>query len=247
MSNATPSDPVLDVVNQWVQSPADVIPVVPGYNVLIKHPNDIRSVLTSRYYTKETGPNRSFRTHIADELLTAPPERHRHDRLVLNVAAQDHELLHRVAVAKTDVLAARLTRRAASGEYVDLTAEFTWLALAIVAEATMGWTDIDELSDALAAGTKALESFGIMLPSSERLAPIRERCLHVINDMVERCPDTKRRPAYIAMVDAVHVDNTADTQSYRSDGQQRLNQRIRGHRRPIIRSQLPWGSVGARV
>ncbi len=198
----TASDPVLDVVNQWVQSRADVIPIVPGHNVLIKHPDDIRSVLISRNYTKETGPNRYFRTHIADGLLTAPPERHRHDRLVLNVAAQDHELLDRVAVQKTDALAARLKRRAASGERVDLTAEFTWLALAIVAEATMGWTDVDELSDALAAGTTALESLGLMLPSSERLAPIRERCLQVINDMVERCPDTKRRPAYISMVDA---------------------------------------------
>jgi cytochrome P450 len=59
-----------------------------GINVLIKHPNDIRSVLTSRNYTKETGSNRYFRTHVADGLLTAPPERHRHDRLVLNVAAQ---------------------------------------------------------------------------------------------------------------------------------------------------------------
>jgi enediyne biosynthesis protein E7 len=208
MSNATASDPVLDIVNQWVQIPADVIPIVPGHNVLIKHPNDIHSVLTSRNYTKETGPNRYFRTHIADGLLTAPPERHRHDRLVLNVAAREHELLHRVAVEKTDALAARLKRRAASGEYVDLTAEFTWLALAIVAEATMGWTDIDELSDALAAGTRALESFGIMLPASERLAPIRERCLQVINDMVERCPDTKRRPAYISMVDAGYDRDT---------------------------------------
>ena len=41
-----------------------------------------------------------------------------------------------------------------------------------------------------------------MLPSSELLTPIRERCLHVINDMIERCSDTKRRPAYIAMVGA---------------------------------------------
>jgi cytochrome P450 len=208
MSEATASDPVLDVVNRWVQIPADVIPIVPGYNVLIKHPNDIRAVLTSRNYTKETGPNRYFRTHVADGLLTAPPERHRHDRLVLNAAAQDHALLDRVAVEKSDVLVARLKRRAASGEYVDLTAEFTWLALAIVAEATMGWTDIDDLSDALAAGTRALESVGIMLPSTERLAPIRERCLQVINEMVERCPDTKRRPAYISMVDAGYDRDT---------------------------------------
>jgi hypothetical protein len=54
------SDLVLDIVNQWVRAQADVIPVVPGWNVLIKHPNDIRSVLTSRNYTKETGPNRYF-------------------------------------------------------------------------------------------------------------------------------------------------------------------------------------------
>jgi enediyne biosynthesis protein E7 len=195
-------DAVFDIVNQWVDNQADVIPVVPGHNVLIKHPNDIHFVLTSRTYTKETGPNRYFRAHVADGLLTAPPERHRRDRLILNMATQDQDLLDRVAVQKTDALAAGLKRRAAIGERVDLTAECSQLALAIVAEATMGWTEIDELGDALAAGTEVLESFGLMLPSSERLAPIRERCLHVINDMIERCPDTKRRPAVIAMVDA---------------------------------------------
>src|SRR5947209_17903098 len=195
MSEVTALDPVLDVVNRWVQIPADVIPLIPGHNVLIKHPNDIRLVLTSPNYTKETGPNRFFRTHVADGVLTAPPERHRRDRLVLNMATQDHELLDRVAVEQTGALAAQLKRRAARGERVDLTAEFTRLELAIVAEATMGWTDIDELSDALTAGTRVLESLGLMLPESGRLAPIRERCLQIIDDMIERCPDTKRRPA----------------------------------------------------
>ena len=117
------------------------------------------------------------------------------------MATQDHELLDRVAVEQTNALAARLKRRAASGERVDLTAEFIRLALAIVAEATMGWTDIDELSDALAAGTMVLESLGLMLPPVDKSAPIRERCLQIIND-IERCPDTRRRPACIAMVDA---------------------------------------------
>ena len=196
------SDLVLDIVNQWVRTQADVIPVVPGWNVLIKHPNDIRSVLTSRNYTKETGPNRYFRANVADGVLTAPPERHRRERLVLNMATQDHELLDGVAVKKTDALAARLRRRAASGERVDLTAEVSRLALAIVAEVTMGWTDIDQLEDALGAGTAVLQSGGLMLPPPSALVPIRQRCLHVINDMIERCPDTKRRPAYIAMVDA---------------------------------------------
>lgn len=196
----TTPDPVLDVLNQWVRTQADVIPLMKGY-VLIKHPNDIRSVLTSRNYTKETGPNRYFRAHVADGLLTAPPERHRRERLVLNMATQDREFLDRVAVEKTDALAARLRRRAASGERVDLTAEVTRLTLAIVAVVTMGWTDIDELDDALAAGTAVLQS-GLMLPPCTQLAPIRKRCLQVINDMIERCPDTARRPAYVAMVDA---------------------------------------------
>lgn len=198
---ATP-DGVLETVNQWVATQADVIPIVPGRYVLIKHPNHIQSVLTSRNYTKETGPNRYFRAHVADGLLTAPPERHRRERLVLNMATEDHELLDRVAAEKTDALAARLRRRAASGDRIDLTAAVTRLTLAIVAEVTMGWTDIDELDDALTAGTVALESRGLMLPPSTQLAPIRERCLQVINDMIERCPDTRRRPAYIAMVDA---------------------------------------------
>ncbi|HWF70517.1 MAG TPA: cytochrome P450 [Mycobacterium sp.] len=202
ISEAATSDGVLETVNQWVAAQADVIPVVPGWNVLIKHPNDIRSVLTSRNYTKETGPNRYFRANVADGVLTAPPERHRGERLVLNRATQDHELLDRVAVDKTDALAARLRRRAASGERVDLTAEVTRLTLAIVAEATLGWTDIDELEDALAAGTAVLQSRGLMLPPESAMAPIRKRCLQVINDMIEGCPDTRRRPVYIAMVDA---------------------------------------------
>jgi hypothetical protein len=62
-------DVVFDIVNQWVDNQADVIPIVPGHNVLIKHPNDIHLVLTSSNYTKETGPNRYFRAHVADGLL----------------------------------------------------------------------------------------------------------------------------------------------------------------------------------
>jgi cytochrome P450 len=181
---------------------------VPGHNVLIKHPDRIQSVLTSRNYTKETGPNIYFRAHVADGLLTAPPERHRRERLVLNVATQDHELLDRIAVEKTDALAARLSRRGARGDRIDLVAEVTRLTLAIVAEVTMGWTDIDELDDALAAGTAVLESRGLMLPPIKQLVPVRERCLQVINDMIERFPDTRRRPAYIAMVDAGYDRNT---------------------------------------
>jgi cytochrome P450 len=212
MSSATArSDDVLDIVNQWVATQADVISLVPGRNVLIKHPNDIRTVLISRNYTKETGPNRYFRTHIADGLLTAPPERHRRERLVLNTATQDYELLDRVAVEKTGALAAQLRRRAASGERVDLTAEVTRLALAIVAEVTMGWTDIDELEDALAAGTAVLQSRG-MLPTSQQLAAIRERCLQVIDDMIERCPETRRKPGYVAMVDAGYDRETISHQ-----------------------------------
>lgn len=202
ISEATASALVRDVVNQWVRTQADVIPVVPGSNVLIKHPNDIRTVLTSRNYTKETGPNRYFRANVADGVLTAPPERHRGERLVLNTATQDHEFLDRVAVEKTDALAARLRRRAARGERVDLAAEVRRLTLAIIAQVTMGWTDIDELEDALAAGTAVLRSVGLMLPPESAMAPTRERCLQVINDMIDRCPDTRRRPAYIAMVDA---------------------------------------------
>ena len=202
MGEATTSDVVVDIVNQWVASQADVIPVVPGWNVLLKHPDDIRSVLTSRNYTKETGPNRYFRANVADGVLTAPPERHHSERLVLNMATQDHELLARVAVEKTDALAARLRRRAASGERVDPTAEVTRLTLGMVAEVTLGWTDIDELEDALAAGTAVLQSRELMLPPESAMVPIRKRCLHVINDMIDRCPDTTRRPAYVAMVEA---------------------------------------------
>ncbi len=179
-----------------------MIPVVPGWNVLIKHPDDIRTVLTSRDYTKETGPNRYFRANVADGVLTAPAERHRGERLVLNTATQDLERLNRVAVEKTDILAARLRRLAAHGERVDLTAEVTRLTLGMIAEVTLGWTDLDELEEALAAGTAILQSGGQMLPPESAMAPIRQRCLQVVNDMIERCPETRRRPAYVAMVDA---------------------------------------------
>ena len=64
MNEAAKSDVVLDIVNQWLNNQADVIPIVPGHNVLIKHPNDIRSVLTSRNYTKEP-----VRTGISEPML----------------------------------------------------------------------------------------------------------------------------------------------------------------------------------
>ena len=84
---------------------------------------------------------------------------------------------------KTDALAARLRRRAASGERVDLTAEVTRLALAIVAEVTMGWTDIDELEDALAAGTAVLQSGGLIAaPVSPGPDPAKMSARHQRHD-----------------------------------------------------------------
>ncbi|WP_445162324.1 cytochrome P450 [Mycobacterium sp. Dal123C01] len=199
---------MFDIVKGWIDDRSNVIPIVPGRGVLVKHPDAIRAILTNRNYTKETGTNRYFRAHVSDGLVTAPPERHRRDRLVLNKAAQDHKLLDRIAVAKTEALAARLTQKATSGDRVDLTAEFNRLALSIIAEVILGWTEIDELAEALAAAIAVLESNGVMLPSSAKLAPARAKCLRVIHDLMERCPETKRQAAIVAMVDAGYDGDT---------------------------------------
>ena len=195
----TAPDGALETIRRWLAATADVIPIIEGRNVLIRHPDDIRTVLTSSDFTKETGPNRYFRNHIADGVLTAPSHRHRGERLTLNAATRDYMELNRVAVEQADSLAADLEQHALRGEPVDLSAAMSRLTLAVIAEVLMGWTAIDELAEVMVAAMAVLDSSGAMLPGRDQLDPVRDAVFGVVERMIAIQPVEERGPALTAM------------------------------------------------
>ncbi|WP_067471670.1 cytochrome P450 [Nocardia amamiensis] len=198
----TAPDVALEAIQRWVAAAEDVIPIIDGRNVLIRHPDDIRTVLTSSDFTKETGPNRYFRDHVADGVLTAPPHRHRSERLTLNAATRDYMELNRVAIEHADALAADLEQRGLRGESVDLAAAMSRLTLGVIAEVMMGWTVIDELAEVMAAAMAVLDASGAMLPGLDQLGPVRAAVFEVVEKMIARQPVEERGPALTAMVAA---------------------------------------------
>lgn len=195
----TAPDGTLEIIRQWLAATEDVIPIIEGRNVLVRHPDDIRTVLTSSNFTKETGPNVYFRNHIADGILTAPPHRHRTERLTLNAATGDYVELNRVAIEQADKLATDLEQHALRGESVDLSAVMSRLTLGVIAEVMMGWTAIDELADVMVAAMAVLDSSGAMLPGREQLDPVRDAVFDVVERMIAEQPAEERGPALTAM------------------------------------------------
>ncbi|WP_169814605.1 cytochrome P450 [Nocardia pseudovaccinii] len=204
MISASASEGTLQLLRTWMATPQDVIPIVGGRNVLIKHPDHIRAVLTDNSFTKETGANRRFRDHVADGVLTAPADRHRAERLLLNAATRDFMTLNCVATEHVEALASLMSWHAARGERVDLTAAMNRLALGVIAEVLFGWTAIDELAEAMAAAMAVLDASGAMLPTQQQLSPVRDRVFRAVHELVELQPPSERGPALTAMIDAAY-------------------------------------------
>ncbi|MCX4098431.1 cytochrome P450 [Nocardia sp. alder85J] len=206
--NTTPSaglgtaDTIERLVRSWLAAEADALWIVPGRNLLLKHPNDIRAVLTDPAFTKETGANRYFRSNVADGILTAPLPRHRSERQLLHAALRDPLRLEQVATEHITALIARFQRHATRGERVDLTAAMSEWTLGVIAEVLLGWTEIDVLATEMRAAMTVLDASGVMLPPPEQLAPVRDRLLHVIADMIDRQPPAQRGPALEALFGA---------------------------------------------
>jgi len=190
------------VIDRWLAADTDVLWLVPGRHVLLKHPDHIRAVLTDPTFTKETGANMYFREHIADGVLTAPEHRHEAERLVLKAAMRDPWRLEHATTAHTEALAAQLHQHAVRGEQPDLTAAMSRLTLGVIAQVLLGWREIDVLAAEMRTAMAVLDSSGVMLPPPAQLAPVRDRVLQVIGDMIDRQPPAERGPALIALFDA---------------------------------------------
>ncbi|MGF6888036.1 cytochrome P450 [Nocardia sp. GAS34] len=206
ISNTTaatdPAQAMLGVIASWVAADTDVLWLVPDRNVLLKHPDHVRTVLTDPTFTKETGANVYFREHIADGILTAPPPRHEAERLVLKAAMHDPWRLERIATEHVDALAAQLQQHALRGERPDLTAAMSRLTLGVIAEALLGWREIDVLAAQIRTAMTVVEASGVMLPPPDQLAPVRNRVLRVLGDMIDRQPPAERGPALAALIHA---------------------------------------------
>ncbi|WP_067666046.1 cytochrome P450 [Nocardia miyunensis] len=195
-------DTVQHLVRSWLAADADLLWIVPGRNLLLKHPKDIRAVLNDPRYTKETGANRYFRSNVADGVLTAPSPRHHTERRVLHAAVRDPLRLEQVATKHITALIAKWQRHAMLGERVDLTAAMSEWTFGVIAEVLFGWTEIEVLATEMRAAMTVLDASGVMLPPPEQLAPVRDRVLHVIADMIARQPPTERGPALRALCEA---------------------------------------------
>lgn len=200
MTPTATQDGMLELIRTWLADSREVISLVEGRHILLKHPDHIRAVLTDGTFGKDTRVNEYFREHVADGVLTAPPARHRGERLVLSAAARDPRTLERVTHAHVQALAAQLDKFADQGQRVDLTATMNRLSLGIIAEVLFGWTEIDELAAAMAAATGALDTSAAMLPSPEQLAAVRARVFRVVGELIDAA--TAPGPAITAMSEA---------------------------------------------
>ncbi|MFX0576074.1 cytochrome P450 [Nocardia nepalensis] len=172
-------------------------------NVLLNHPDYAKHVLgTNRdNYTKDTGPNRFFKTRVADGILTADGERWRHQRTVVNPAFKETP---RVLDAAHECLAAaieRMDHAAETGAPVNLTAEMGQVTLGITTRALFGLDHAQFMAHCT--------DIGALLDASASLLPTecpavqhdpREALFDAVRRAVARIDDDSRGPALEAVL-----------------------------------------------
>lgn len=108
--------------------------------ILLNSPEYAHHVLSTRreLYSKETAPNRFFRDHIADGILTAEGESWAAQRAVLTAAFRDKQRLIGCTKSALDDVTATLNVHADTGFPVNLTALMSELTLGITTRTLFG-------------------------------------------------------------------------------------------------------------